>query len=73
MLIEHSTITTPSSLFDETVLRHLRCAHIRARLILNRIDFAGVSLRQGWVDGQGALDLVAEANLLDFVLSGVSS
>jgi hypothetical protein len=62
------SITSPSSVFDELVLGHLRRAHIKARLILNRIEFAGVSLRNGWVDGETALGMLAEVNLLDFVV-----
>jgi hypothetical protein len=50
------------------VLGHLRRAHIKARLILNRVDFAGTSLRNGWVDGETALGIVAEVGLLDFVV-----
>jgi hypothetical protein len=67
MLIEHPTITSPSSLFDELVLKHLRVANLKGRLIVNRTAFAATALRQGWINGEGALGLIAEAGLLDFV------
>jgi hypothetical protein len=67
MLIEHSTLTSPSSLFDQLVLDHLRRAHVRARLVLNHIDTAGTALRGGLIDGEGALGMIAEAGLLEFV------
>jgi hypothetical protein len=60
--------TSSSSAFDALVLHHLCRAHVHARLILNRVEYAGVALRQGWVDGEGALGLVAEAGLLGFVV-----
>ena len=65
--------TTTSSAFNEFVLTHLRHARLRARLALNHIDAAGVALRGGLIDGEGALDLIGEAGLLNFVLTGVSS
>jgi hypothetical protein len=68
MLIESSTITSPSSLFDRLVLDHLRVAHLKGRLIVNRTAFAATALKQGWVDGETALEIVGEANLLDFVV-----
>ena len=71
MFIERS-ITPSSSCFDALVLSHLRRAHIKARLILNRVEYAGTSLRNGWIDGETALGIVAEAGLLDFV-TGESS
>jgi hypothetical protein len=61
------TITAPSSVFDAFVLAHLRRARVRARLILNHIDAAGIALRGGLTDGEGALGMVAEAGLLGFV------
>jgi uncharacterized protein YbjT (DUF2867 family) len=60
--------TSSSSAFDALVLSHLRRAHIKARLILNRVDFAGVSLRNGWVSGEDALGIIDEAGLLNFVV-----
>jgi hypothetical protein len=68
-----SNVTTTSSTFDEVVLGHLRRAHIKARLIINRVDFAGTALRHGWVSGEDALGLIDETGLLNFVLTGVSS
>jgi hypothetical protein len=67
MLAPAST-TTASSAFDVLVLNHLNHAHIRARLIVNRIGFAKTALHQGWIDGEGALGIVAEAGLLNFVV-----
>lgn len=67
------TSATSLSSFNELVLAHLRRAHVRARLILNHVDAAGIALRGGLVDGETALGMVAEANLLNFVLTGVSS
>jgi hypothetical protein len=67
MLVEHSTLTSPSSLFDEFVLGHLRRMHIRTRLVLNQIDAVGVALRDGWIDGEGALAMLNEAGLLPLV------
>jgi hypothetical protein len=63
-----SNVTTTSSTFDEVVLGHLRRAHIKARLIISRVDFAGTALRHGWISGETALGIVAEAGLLDFVV-----
>jgi hypothetical protein len=63
-----TSATSPSSTFDTLVLHHLRHAHIRARLIVNRIGFAKTALHQGWIDGEGALAIVAEAGLLNFVV-----
>jgi hypothetical protein len=62
-----STVSS-SSAFDALVLGHLRRAHIRARLILNSIDTAGIALRGGLIDAEGALGLIDEAGLLDFVV-----
>jgi hypothetical protein len=67
-----SPASSTSSAFDAFVLHHLNHAHIRARLITNRVGFAKTALRQGWIDGEGALALVAEAGLLNFV-TGPSS
>lgn len=73
LLSEHSTaLTTASSLFDRFVLDRLRRAHIRARIILNEIDAAGIALRDGWIDGEGALAQIAEAGLLPFVVGSSS-
>jgi hypothetical protein len=76
MLIESSTLTSPSSLFDEWMLNRLRYAHIKARLILNRIEYTRVALRRGWTSGEGAAEMLAEVslpevNLLDFVVGTV--
>ncbi len=59
--------TSPSS-FDALVLGYLRHARIRLRLALNHVDAAGIALRGGLIDGEGALGLIAEAGLLDFVV-----
>jgi hypothetical protein len=72
-MLTSTPATLLSSTFDAVVLNRLRHAHIRARLSLNRIDYAGISLRNGWIDGEGALGMIAEAGLLDFVLPGPSS
>jgi hypothetical protein len=63
-----SSATSPSSCFDEYVLGHLRRARVQARLALNHIDAAGIALRHGWIDAEGALGMMAEAGLLDFVV-----
>jgi hypothetical protein len=59
--------TTPSSAFSEFVLGHLRCARIRMRLALNAIDAAGVALKSGLIDGEGALAILGEAGLLPLI------
>jgi hypothetical protein len=63
-----SYATTTSSAFDALVLGHLRRARIRLRLALNHVDAAGIALRGGLIDAGGALGMVAEAGLLDFVV-----
>jgi hypothetical protein len=50
------------------VLKRLRRARIQARLVINAIDTAGVALRGGLIDGEGALAMIGEAGLLDFVV-----
>jgi hypothetical protein len=62
-----STVSSSSG-FDAAVLSRLRLARVRARLVLNAIDTAGIALRDGWIDGETALAMVDEANLLDFVV-----
>ena len=63
-----SSAISSSSAFNSLVLAHLRRAHVRAQLTLNHIDAAGIALRQGWIDGETALGIVAEAGLLNFVV-----
>jgi hypothetical protein len=73
MLASAATSTTsPSSAFNEYVLHHLRVAHIKARLIVNRVGFAQTALRQGWISGETALGIVAEAGMLPFVVGSSS-
>jgi hypothetical protein len=57
----------PSSAFDALILRRLRCARIQTRLVLNHIDAAGLALRAGLTDGEGALGMMAEAGLLGLI------
>ena len=67
-----SFTVSPSSAFDALILAHLHRARIQTRLVLNHIDAAGLALRAGLTDGEGALGMMAEAGLLDFV-TGASS
>jgi hypothetical protein len=72
MLQTSATATASSSTFDEHVLRYLRVAHLKAKLIENRLSYAGVALRKGWVTAEDALAIVDEAGLLPFVLGSSS-
>jgi len=63
-----TSTTLPSSAFDALTLRRLRRARIQTRLVLNHIDAAGLALRAGLTDGEGALGMMAEAGLLNFVV-----
>jgi hypothetical protein len=58
-----NTITTTSSGFADFVVRRLRFAQIQARLALNEIDTVEVSLAAGWIDGEGALEMLDEVGL----------
>jgi hypothetical protein len=70
-----STFTSsiaPSSAFDDFVLKLLRPAYVEAQRAAVAIAEAGIALRAGWIDGEGALGMLAETGLLDFV-TGPSS
>ena len=54
--------------YREYVLAELRAAHTRARLYVNEIETIGVALRGGFVTTDIAVQMLWEANTLDFLL-----
>jgi hypothetical protein len=53
--------------FREYVLAQLRCAHFRARLYVKEIAMIGIALRGGVVDAETAVQMLRDANALDFL------
>jgi hypothetical protein len=54
--------------FSLYVLSELRLARKRALLLVNEIEVIGVALKGGIVDPDTALEMLADANCLDFLL-----
>lgn len=54
--------------FREYVLAELRCARQRAKLLVLEIETIGIALNGNVVDPEIALDWLAEANALDFLM-----
>lgn len=53
--------------YRDYVLRELRLAHKRAKLLVLEIETIGVALRGGIVDADSAIVMLHEANALDFL------
>jgi hypothetical protein len=54
--------------YQRYVLAQLRCARLRARLLMNEIDAIGVALASGAIDAEAALDDLAGVQALDFLI-----
>jgi hypothetical protein len=57
-----SSITTTSS-FAAFVLAAMRVAYLHAQLAANEVAAAGIALKSGWIDAEGALAMLGEAGL----------
>ena len=53
--------------FKDYILSELRCARMRAKLLIMEIDTIGIAVRRGIMDPESALEALAEANALDFL------
>jgi hypothetical protein len=60
-------MTEPSSGFTEFMLAQLRCAGLRARLIVTEIDSISVALRGNFITPDGALEWLRDAGALDLI------
>jgi hypothetical protein len=54
--------------FRDYVLAELRCARMRAQLLVKEIEVIGIALRGGVIHPEMAVEMLAEANALDFLL-----
>jgi hypothetical protein len=54
--------------YREYVLAELRCARRRAQLLVLEIETIGIALNGNIVGPDGALEWLAEANALDFLM-----
>jgi hypothetical protein len=61
--ISASSITAPSSAFDDFVLNLLRDGYRRTLIDLNHIANAGIALRAGWINGECAVAMMQESGL----------
>jgi hypothetical protein len=59
--------TSTSNAFTSFVLASMRCARIRAQIVVNEITTAGVALKAGLIDPDTALSMLGEAGLLPLV------
>jgi hypothetical protein len=59
-------ITSKSS-FAAFVLASMRVAYLRTQLIGNEIAAAGVALKSGWIDAEGALAMLNETGLAGLI------
>jgi hypothetical protein len=53
--------------YREYVLAELRCARRRAQLLVVEIETIGVALRGDFIDPDGAIEWLRDANALDFL------
>jgi hypothetical protein len=62
-------MTQLSSAFTNYLLAELKCASIRARLIVNEIDAIGVALRGNFICTDDAIAWLQEAGALGLISS----
>lgn len=55
--------------YHRYVLGQVRAAHLRAKLLITEIKTIGVALRDGWIGPDEALEELASAQALGFLLS----
>jgi hypothetical protein len=60
-------ISTESSGFADCLVRELRVASLRAKLMVNEIAAMGVALRGGLIDPTAALEHLAEVGALHLI------
>jgi hypothetical protein len=65
--------TEPSSDYTGFILRQLRCAGLRARLIVNQIDSIGIALRDNFIGPDDAIAWLHEAGALGLIVTSPSS
>jgi hypothetical protein len=59
--------TDTSSGFADYLLFNLRCARLRARIMVNEIEAMGVALKAGFIDIDNALEHLAEIGALRLI------
>jgi hypothetical protein len=60
-------ISTGSSGFTDYLMRELRCASLRARLMVNEIQFAGTALKAGLIAPEVVLEHLRDLGVLGLV------
>ena len=61
-----SFVVTDNS-YRTYILAELRCARMRAKLLINEIDRIGLALKDGWIEASCAVEWLDEANGLAFL------
>jgi len=59
--------TGSSSGFADHVLRELRCAELRARIMTNELKTMSMALGAGFIDSYGALEHLADLGALGLI------
>ena len=68
-----ATIATDNGSYTECVLAELKCAGLRARLLVADIDSIDVALRGGFIDADGAIAWGHEIGALGFMSPAITS
>ena len=55
--------TAPSTAFADFILRQLRCAALRSKIITNQIEAATVALSGGLISSEAAILILAETGI----------
>jgi hypothetical protein len=66
-------MTNTSSGFADYLVRELRVASLKARLVVNELQFAGIALKAGLIDPDSVLEHLADVGVLGFVITPSSS
>jgi hypothetical protein len=59
--------TVASSTFADHLVRELRVAHLRAKLVANEIAAMGVALRAGFIDPEVVLEHLHDVGVLHLI------
>ena len=73
MMIANSTAATSPPSYTEFVLAELKCAGLRARLLVADIDSIGAALRGEFIDVDSAIAWANEIGALGFMSAAITS
>jgi len=58
-----STATAPSTAFTDFILRQLRCAALRSKIVTNQLEAAATALSAGMISPEMAILVLAECGV----------